>query len=67
MEMEFPQCPKCKDIYGIDEKHIKAPIFIIQCGDTICKECLEDFLKKDDSEFFQCPRPKCNKKIKKNK
>lgn len=63
MEMEFPQCPKCLDIYGINKDHIKAPK-IIQCGDSICKECLDEILKKDESEFFQCPV--CNDKIKKN-
>ena len=62
--MEFLQCPACSDIYGINEKHIKAPKIINECGDSICKECLEEIIKKDESEYFQCRR--CNKQIKKN-
>ena len=63
MEMEFPQCPICSDIYGTNKEHIKAPK-ILQCGDSICKECLDELLKKGESGFFQCPE--CNEKIKKN-
>ena len=39
MEMEIPECPICLDIYGIEESHIKAPK-IVDCGHSLCKECL---------------------------
>ena len=61
--MEFLQCPNCSDIYGINEDHIKAPKILKECGDYICKECLDEILKKEESEYFQCHR--CNHQIKK--
>jgi len=58
---EYPECPKCLDIFGNNRKHIKAPK-ILKCGDSICKECLEQIIKDTNEEFFICP--KCEEKIK---
>ena len=59
---EYPECPKCLDIYGINSSHIRAPK-ILKCGDSICKECLEEIIKSTKEDFFLCPE--CNKNIKK--
>jgi Ras-related protein Rab-1A len=59
---EFPECPKCSDIFGNDQYHIKAPK-LLNCGDSICKECLGDLLQNTNEEFFLCPV--CEKKVKK--
>ena len=56
------ECPICLDIFGINQRHIKTPK-VLNCGDTICKECLETILKKSTEEFFLCPL--CKEKIKK--
>ena len=59
---EYPECPICSDIFGINKDHIKAPK-ILSCGDSICKECLEDLLKNTDENYFICQV--CNEKIEK--
>ena len=53
MEEDF-ECPICLDIYGISQSHIKAPK-VLDCGDSICKECLEEIIKRSNEEFFLCP------------
>ena len=58
----YPECPICLDIYGIDQSHIRAPK-VLNCGDTLCKECLEKIIKKSTEEFFECPI--CKDKLKK--
>ena len=59
----YPECPICLDIYGIDQSHIRAPK-VLNCGDTLCKECLGNIIKKStEEEFFDCPV--CKEKIKK--
>ena len=63
--MEYPECPICLDIYGINQEHIRAPK-IIDCGHSLCKECLEGIIKKSESKF-ECPECKTqinNKDIK---
>ena len=62
MEDEYPECPICLDIYGITNDHIRAPK-ILDCGDSLCKECLERIIKKSN-EVFLCPI--CKKRIRKN-
>ena len=57
---DYPECPKCSDIYGNKKDHAKAPK-ILDCGDSICKECLEKFIKEENEEF---PCPKCGIKVK---
>ena len=59
-EDECPECPICLDIYGNNLEHIKVPK-ILDCGDSLCKECLEGIIKKEDEEIFYCP--KCKEKI----
>ena len=59
---EYPECPICSDIFGINKNHIKAPK-ILNCGDSICKECLEIILKNTEENFFLCPI--CSEKIEK--
>ena len=59
---EYPECPICYDIYGINQSHIKAPK-ILKCGDSLCKECLEKIIKKSTDNFILCPI--CQKKDKK--
>ena len=61
---DIPECPMCKDIFGIKIEHIKAPKILL-CGHTICKECLENIINKTEGEFFECPE--CKSKIKKEK
>ena len=56
---DYPECPKCSDIYGNKSTHIKAPK-ILRCGDSICKECLENIINTKE-EFFICPE--CKEKI----
>ena len=63
MENEYPECPICLDIFGINQEHIRAPK-VLSCGDSICKECLESVIKKSTEEFFLCPL--CKSQIKKN-
>ena len=58
----YPECPICLDIYGIDQSHIRAPK-VLNCGDTLCKECLGKIMKKSTEEFFECPV--CKDKLKK--
>ena len=62
MEMEFPECPICLDIYGNSQKHIKAPK-VLKCGDSFCKECLKEIIEKNENNFFECPT--CKEKIRK--
>ncbi len=50
-EEDYPECPICYDIYGINAKHIKTPK-VLECGDTLCKECLENLIKREKEEFF---------------
>lgn len=53
--MEIPECSICLDIYGTDEKHIRAPK-VLKCGDSLCKDCLSKIINKaNDSDFFLCP------------
>ena len=59
---EFPECPLCSDIFGNEENHIKVPK-LLNCGDSICKECLEELILKTEGAFFLCPT--CQKEIKK--
>ena len=59
---EYPQCPICYDIYSININDFKAPK-VLDCGDSICKECLKCIIKKDETNFFNCPL--CNTQIKK--
>ena len=59
---EVPECPKCSDIFGNDQNHIKAPK-LLKCGDSICKECLEDLIQNTNEEFVLCPI--CKEKVKK--
>ena len=59
---EYPECPKCLDIFGNNPNHIRSPK-ILKCGDSICKECLEEILKNSKEESFLCP--KCNENEKK--
>ena len=50
--VDYLECPKCFDIFGINLSHIKPPK-MLKCGDSICKECLENILKNPNEEF--CP------------
>ena len=59
---EFPECSICLDIFGINQSHIKAPK-VLKCGDSFCKECLEDIINRDNEAFFLCPL--CKQEIKK--
>ena len=61
IEFEFPECPICLDIYSGNEKNNKAPKFL-GCGDSLCKDCLQKYINKNnDSEYLKCPR--CTKQI----
>ena len=51
---DYPKCPICTDIFGNKQSHIKCPK-IFKCGDSICKECLEQIIKKTEEDFFFCP------------
>ena len=62
-EEDYPECPICLDIYGNNLEHIKAPK-VLQCGDTFCKECLEDLIKRENEEIFNCPM--CKVRIMRN-
>jgi len=62
--MKIPECENCHDIYGSSPEHIKAPKFL-ECGDTICNQCLEVLMNKNDEEDFLCPINGCGKQIKK--
>ena len=42
---KYQECPICLDIYGPNENDIHAPK-VLKCGHTICKECLEEIIKK---------------------
>jgi len=57
----YPECPICLDIYGIDQSHIRAPK-VLNCGDTLCKECLKNIINKNKEDFFECPV--CKEKLK---
>ena len=59
---EYPECPICSDIFGVSSEHIKAPK-ILSCGDSFCKECLEQILNSREEAFFLCPT--CKEEIKK--
>lgn len=59
---EYPECPICFDIYGTNQSHIRAPK-VLSCGDTFCKECLEDIINRSNEDFILCPL--CKQKIKK--
>ena len=59
---EYPECPICLDIYGIEKNHIRAPK-VLDCGDTLCKECLAKIINKSTEELFDCPI--CKDKLKK--
>ena len=51
---EIPECKMCSDIFGNEPNHIKAPKSL-KCGDSVCKECLEEVIKNCDGDFFLCP------------
>ena len=60
---KYPECPICTNIYGANESEVHAPK-ILKCGDTLCKQCLEEEIKKyPEEEIFICPL--CKEKIKK--
>lgn len=52
--MEPPECSICLDIFGNSQTHIKSPK-ILQCGDTFCKECLQDIFGRSKENFFIYP------------
>jgi len=58
----YPECPVCLDIYGTEKEHIKAPKFL-DCGHSLCKECLSDIINRSKDNFILCP--KCNREIEK--
>ena len=58
----YPECSICLDIYGNNINHIKAPK-VLDCGDTLCKECLGDIIKRSTEDYFLCPL--CQEKINK--
>ena len=60
--MEPPECSICMDIFGNSDSHIRCPK-ILKCGDSFCKECLEDIIKRSDGNNLLCPS--CKKQIKK--
>ncbi len=43
----YPHCPKYFDIYGINLQYIKASK-ILECGNYLCKEWLQDLIKKEN-------------------
>ena len=57
---DYPHCPVCLDIFGSNLSHVRAPK-VLNCGDCICKECLQNFIKKTDKDRFMCP--KCQKYV----
>ena len=59
---KYSECPLCTDIYGANENDVHAPK-ILKCGDTLCKQCLEEAIENDNEDIFSCPI--CNKDIKK--
>ena len=59
---KYSECPLCTDIYGANENDVHAPK-ILKCGDTLCKQCLEEAMENDNEDIFNCPI--CNKNIKK--
>ena len=60
--MEPPECSICMDIFGNSDSHIRCPK-ILKCGDSFCKECLKDIIKRNDGNNLLCPS--CKKQIKK--
>ena len=60
--MEPPECSICMDIFGNSDSHIRCPK-ILKCGDSFCKECLKDIIKRSDGNNLLCPS--CKKQIKK--
>ena len=52
--MDPPECSICLDIFGNAQTHIKSPK-ILQCGDTFCKECLQDIIRRSKENYFCCP------------
>ena len=63
-EVDYPHCRNCKDIYGIALDHLKAPK-VMDCGHSICKECLEKIINENFGKKFICPF--CFSEIKKRK
>ena len=61
--MKIPECENCHDIFGSNQEHYKTPK-ILECGDIICKQCLQEFLNVSEGEDFLCPLA-CGKQIKK--
>ena len=55
----YPECPICLDIYGINLQDIKAPK-ILECGDSLCKECLQDLIKRKVELCPICKEKKIN-------
>ena len=54
------ECPVCLDIFGSNLSHIKVPK-VLQCGHSVCRECLENLNENAENNFFSCPI--CNKQI----
>ena len=52
---DYPECPVCLDIYGIEENHIKAPK-VLNCGHSLCKECLLSLIERSNENFISCPQ-----------
>ena len=46
-EEDYPHCPIYFHIYGINLHDIKAPK-ILECGYSLCKECLQDLIKREN-------------------
>ena len=44
---DYTHCPIYLDIYGINWQDIKAPK-ILESGDSLCKECLQDLIKREN-------------------
>ena len=51
---DYPKCPIFSDIFGNKQNHFRCPK-IFKCGDSICKECLEQIIKETEGNFFLCP------------
>ena len=59
---ESLECPICLDLYGDSLSAERSPR-CLTCGDTLCKQCLQEITNYSQEEFFMCPL--CKGEIKK--
>lgn len=57
--MTSVECPICQNYYGDNDHDMRAPR-LLNCGHTLCTQCLKDHFIKHKKDFCPCCRKQFN-------